>query len=45
MFHLLLNAMQSYKFKIAAFALALAGVLQGCYVEEPIPGPQGPPWL
>ena len=43
MFNLILNAMQPYKFKIAAFILALASVLQGCYLEEPIPGPQGPP--
>ena len=33
--------MRPYKF--AAFLLALTSVLSGCYVEEPIPGPQGPP--
>ena len=35
--------MQSYKLIMAACLLALVNVLTGCYVEEPIPGPQGPP--
>ena len=43
MFHLKLNTMQLHKYKMTAFFLVLAGILQGCYVEEPIPGPQGPP--
>ena len=43
MFHLKLDTMQPYKFKMAALLLALTSVLVGCYVEEPIPGPQGPP--
>ena len=33
--------MRSYKF--ATFLLILTSILSGCYVEEPIPGPQGPP--
>ena len=43
MFHLILDTMQPYKFRTIAFLLALASALTGCYVEEPIPGPQGPP--
>ena len=43
MFHLILNTMQPYLSRVTFFLIAFATVLTGCYVEEPIPGPQGPP--